>query len=408
MQIDLARLFPRRVTLAAEPDLARALPAHGGVYLLADAAEQTILLAACEDLRRVVPARLAASDGRSRRARLGEIAATLWFRPTFSQFETALRYLDTVRLVHPHDYRKRLGFGPAWFIRGEAGATPPRLRVVCECLPGPADHVGPYAARSDADAVVAELDDLFDLCRKLDVLRQAPHGRACEYLEMGRCPAPCDGRFPMADYARGVNAALRFAAGDRAPRLAALETNMRQSAARLAFERAGDLKRRMERAAALFARRELQLAGDLDRFGWLIVQRAGPRSSSRRRLKVKPFRVTARQVVEGSPVGLDEVEAAAPHWLAPPTTAGDAPPAEAVAASEQLWCVAHFLFKRPAARGLYYAADALPSAALLAADAEREFLRRPEPQTGEAAPIVSEPPDAPESPSTPDETQAAG
>ena len=38
---------------------------------------------------------------------------------------------------------------------------------------------------------------LRDLCRKHDILVQAPTGQACVYHEMGRCPAPCDGSMTL-------------------------------------------------------------------------------------------------------------------------------------------------------------------------------------------------------------------
>src|SRR5262249_43555506 len=153
-----------------------------------------------------------------------------------------------VRRLYPKDYRKRLAFGPAWFLRGDPGEAIPRITVVKEYPADGARYVGPFATRADAEATIHVVEDLFDLCRKYDILRQAPDGKPCEYWEMGKCPAPCDGRVPMEEYRAAIGRAMDFAAGDRERAFAALDERMRSAAKGLQFERAAALKRSIEQA----------------------------------------------------------------------------------------------------------------------------------------------------------------
>jgi hypothetical protein len=391
-------LLPHRIEIdPAGPPAAARLPTHGGVYVLADAEGRTILTAACEDLRRAVSARLAAPhESRTRRARLGDVARSVLWAPTFSPFETHLRYLAVVRRLYPEDYRRRLGFAPAYFLRGHTREAIPRITAVTHYSDDGARLVGPFATRRDAEATIDVLNDVFDLCRKYDILRQAPHGRPCEYLEMGKCPAPCDGRVPMSDYQAAIGRAMSCAAGDRSAATAELERRMRQAAGEQQFERAAALHRTLERAEAHFRHPGLRFVRDLAEFQWLVVQRGGPRSRSPKRLLLKPFFVTRAGVAEGQPAPLDALESTGETWLERARQPPGAAKGDAAERSECIWCVTRFLFKGEDAAGLFYRADFLPNVDRLVRDARERFLKRAE----EPASPVAPPAEGPAGPAT--------
>ena len=93
-----------------------------------------------------------------------------------------------------------IGFGPSWFIHIDPQAPLPRFEPTSRVYQQPGMYWGPYATRGDAAEVIADLEDLFDLCRYHDILDKSPHGQACAYFEMGKCPAPCDGSVPAETY----------------------------------------------------------------------------------------------------------------------------------------------------------------------------------------------------------------
>jgi hypothetical protein len=348
-----------------------ALPTHGGVYLIADRDDRPILLSMGENLRRVVIHRLATdhADQKSRRTNLAEIAARVYWTPTFSRFETAWAHWRAVRHLNPRGYRKDLAFGPSYFLRvaqwGGPPSPPPRFTVVSEYTEDAATYVGPFATRKDADAMLQTLEDAFDLCRYYHILEQAPHGQACAYFEMGKCPAPCDGTIPLSQYQSMIADAAAFAAGHTAARLEALIGQMKSAAAAQHFEKAAAIRQTLERADAIHKRSENRFVADLSAFRWLVVQRGGPRSASPRKARVRPFFVDRGHLMRGDPVALADLDAALPAWLqasaalSPESVAG---PADARAGSEIIWLVCKYLFQAERAPGLFIRRDRLPDA----------------------------------------------
>ncbi len=360
-------LFDHQLDLAPDrPTDPRALPTGGGVYLVADAGDRPILLACGENLRRIVIHRLATppSDRTSKRARLADIAARLLWRPTFSRFETALIHWQIARTLFPRDYRKQIGFSPAWFLHVDPGDRLPRFTAVREFRHDAARYAGPFPTRRGAEAWIHLLEDMFDLCRYYDVLEQTPAGRPCAYFEMGRCPAPCDGSLPLSDYRRMTADALAFTLGDRHPRRSTLRHSMQVAAHARAYEKAASIRQTLDRADALIQRPDNAHVTDLREARWLVVQRAGPARRVEKKTFVKPFFLCCGALETGEPTALADLAAAVPRWietgrtLSPPPTASRE---DEIARSERLWLLSRFLFAGDRAPGLFLRLDQLPA-----------------------------------------------
>lgn len=356
----------------------RALPTHGGVYLIVDRGRRPVLLAHGENLRRVVVNRLAAPapDQKSKRTNLAEVAGGVYWRGTFSRFETALAHWRIVRLHDPRGYRKSVGFGPVWFLRVRPEERLPRFTAVRETADDGARYAGPFQTRRSADAWIQMLEDVFDLCRYYDILEQVPNGQPCAYFEMGKCPAPCDGSISMSQYAGMIASAWAFTVGDREPGLSRLSALMQSAADQLKFEKAASLRQSMERAETLLKRPDNKHIGDLSSCRWLIIQRGGPPRRTTEHTLIKPFVVHGGTIVEGRPVSLELVDSVAPLWIdeyggrpVPAANTRD----EQIARSELLWLVGKFLFQEDRAPGLFLRFDRLPDANQLVADMHRRF-----------------------------------
>ncbi|MCZ6698310.1 MAG: UvrB/UvrC motif-containing protein [Planctomycetota bacterium] len=367
----------------------RALPTHGGVYLIVDRERRPVLLAHGENLRRVVVNRLAAPapDQKSRRTNLSEIAGSVYWRGTFSRFETALVHWRIVRLHDPRGYRESIGFGPSWFLRVRSEEQLPRFTAVRELRDDGARYAGPFQSRRGADAWVQMLEDIFDLCRYYDILEQVPNGQPCAYYEMGKCPAPCDGSIPMSAYADMIANAWAFTVGDREPGLSRLSALMQSAAGRLEFEKAAALRQSIERAESLFKRPDNKYIGDVSTCRWLIVQRGGPARRTHEHTLIKPFVVHCGAIVEGEPISLAQADSVVPRWI---EDYGEQPvPAvntrdEQIARSELLWLVGKFLFQEDRAPGLFLRFDRLPDVDELVADIRRRFGSASLPESDEA------------------------
>ncbi|MFO0840635.1 MAG: hypothetical protein U1D55_19165 [Phycisphaerae bacterium] len=226
------------------------LPGVAAVCGFQDADGRTILVGFTQHLRRWALSRLADPQRAARgKADLAEISRRIVWRRVHCGLEARWVYYRVVRGLHPRDYRKRLTFGPAWFLRRSCAADVPEIEVSSRVYLDPGEFVGPWPTETDARECLHVLWDLFDLCRYPEEVRRTPGGRRCAYADMGRCDAPCDGSVPLATYAQRAAAAWRFASGGIKEWLSEADGRMRDAARKQNFERAALIKRQREAAA---------------------------------------------------------------------------------------------------------------------------------------------------------------
>ncbi|MFQ6049297.1 MAG: UvrB/UvrC motif-containing protein, partial [Phycisphaerae bacterium] len=272
--------------------------------------------------------------------------------------------------LYPRRYRELLGFGPCWFLQVDPTERLPRFVSTQHVYrrPLPTRYLGPFATRNDSASFAQILEDLFDLCRKYEILERVPHGQRCAYFEMGRCPAACDGSISLEQYRQMVSQAVAFAGRQRAEFMQGLQEAMARAAAELDFERAAAARDRLERARRADAQ-PFRFVADAERFCWLIVQRAGGTSW------VKAFLVRQGAIDETEPVRLRALDEAAGQWIAKLAAEPTVPPEPSVRA-EQTWLVGHFLFKQDRSGGLYLHADQLGEPCELAELVRAHFAGR--------------------------------
>jgi hypothetical protein len=349
--VDLAELFDHHFDLPdpGEPLDRLSLPAGGGVCVLTDADGHVVQTLTSQALRRSLMLRLDPSPkpGGRPRADLRAIVRCVWWRPTYSVFETSLAYLEIARQLNPGGYRQDLAFGPAWFARVNPQDRFPRWIADKLAFEPPAVDVGPFPRRSSCRQFIEMLEDLFDLCRYYDVLKQAPAGQACAYKDMGKCPAPCDGSVSMDHYRRAIAASAEFARGRCEPRFAELEEAMNAAAGRLQFEQAARLREQVARARKLLARDE-RVQKTPEDFRYLVVQRGGGTTY------LKPFFVDRGVISTGAVVRLGQVDQVVTDWTDKMTRHARIASANSpLQRSESIWLVTHFLSKGDDAPGLF-------------------------------------------------------
>ncbi len=333
------------------------VPAKMAVYLLLDASDGPLLLATVGDLRAALKRRLTdtPAENRSKRVQYGQLCARVLFRIVHSPFAANWHYYRTARLLFPDAYRDMISWRPTHFIAIKPAQRFPRFQRT-ETLDEPGmTYVGPIAERRAADKLIETLEDLFDLCRYYHILVQAPHGKACAYKEMGKCPAPCDGTVLMEHYRGQIAEAVAFLdAPDDAvnPRVgyarwrATQESAMRTAASQLAFETASKLKARLGRAALIeqlpFARMDV-----LSRFAYLALQ------PGQGKPYVEPFFIRAGAgddgscIAVGTPVKRKGLPKAAEAWYLRARELATKPVFSplSVEQAEEISLVAHHLFR---------------------------------------------------------------
>ncbi len=382
-RLDVDRLFGPDSVAVAPPlgeEALAAIPAKRGVFLLVSAEGRPILLTTAADMRSRLRFRLTEpqEDGPSRRADLRAITARIAWRLTHSAFETDWQFLELARAIWPRTYTELLSSRPAWFLTVEADAAIPELGRTQALDAALAERsLGPFPDRSGTEKFIEALTDAFDLCRCVQILRQAPRGSACPYKQMGRCGAPCDGTGSLADYRDALLQAARYAAGDREGLRRELDAEMRSAAKAMAFEHAAGIKARLERLADLEAPKYAHV-GPARQARYVIVQ-SGPRAS-----QACSF-LCDRGAIQPGPL-LDYPPQAQP--LSALLAGSDALAAQhrdlTVVDLQRLGLVTSYLFAAPAKRGLILARRDVAGPAQLAeaieAAAEDLKLRAPKPR----------------------------
>lgn len=377
-------LFDHKLDIEQDGTLeGTSLPTHGGVYLITDGRQTPVFLSYGEGLRRIVQGRLTAPppEQRSKRTDLRQVARRVYWRDTFSRFESTLVHWQIARVLDPDGYQQHIGFSPSWFLRADTADRIPHISTTKKVRSDNADYIGPFATRRDADAWIHMLEDLFDLCRHHSILEQSPTGEPCAYHEMGKCDAPCAGLTPMDAYRQQVIDATTFSTGNREPRLETVRSAMRDAADQLAFEKAGTIRKTLDRAKALTQKPEYDYITDISTYCWLIIQRAGPRRRTASGTLLKPFYCRHGSIEMGEPVPLNDIKEQVPRWLdhcRPSRRMPATKPEQDIHRQEGLSLVAKFLFQRDRAPGLFFRFDQLPSVDSLARTITQTFLARSE------------------------------
>ncbi|NOS99770.1 MAG: hypothetical protein HOP29_03995 [Phycisphaerales bacterium] len=370
--ISWSALFPEHVDLAPAGEAVdgRKLPARGGVYAFIGDDERIVQVMAAESVRRTALARLnqPVADGSSKRADLRAVTRRIAWRPTWSRFETSWVYLSIARRLWPTSYRRRLGFGPAYFATVDLDGRLPRWRVEEYAWNPGRREVGPFARRGHCAAFIETLVDLFDLCRDYAILERVPDGRPCSYFDMGRCPAPCDGSVSLDAYRSMMRASYAFAIGRGEERLSEWEGRMQEAAGQRDFARAQRIKETLARARKSL-RRDGPVVPTPDTFRYLVVQRGRGRST------VIPYFVRAGAIDQGAAATIDEVPHIGIQWMEAARRTVDETAADRIEQSGHIWLVTHFLAKGESAPGLFLHVDELPTPDNLAAIVRQKFAR---------------------------------
>ena len=375
--MSIERLFSENLdrSTAERPFDTQQLPSHGGVYAFADARGAIIQLSSAENLRRAVAFRLYPPDDPTKRPRTDLLPITnrVWWKPTRSQFETFLEFHEIAYQLYAGRHRKMCAFGPSWFAGINLNDRFPRWLAAHDPFAGESACVGLFATRRKCEEFVKQIEDLFSLCRYHDILEQTPHGEACAYFEMQRCPAPCDGTIPFDQYRKALAGSVEFVLGAKDPVRSRLRRQMKAASDDLDFERANRAKQDLDTAealATLLARVHRRVCD----FRYLIVQRAGGRTN------VKAFVVNQGDIQPTEPARLKELEQVAPHWLERAGQAAAPARVDSTFAAERIWLVSYFLQKRDRTPGLYIHHSELPDALGLADLIRRTFS--PKAKTG--------------------------
>ncbi|GAB6879589.1 excinuclease ABC subunit C [Halorubrum gandharaense] len=234
------------------------LPTEPGVYQFR-ADDITLYVGKAVDLRDRVRSY---ADPRSGRIR-GMVARAddLEFAVTDTETQALLLEANLIKRLQPR-YNVRLKDDKSYPLVQFTDHLVPRIEVTRDPDEG-ATAYGPYTSKGRVEAVIKAVRDEYRL-RGCSDHKYDNRERPCLDYEMGICSAPCTGEIDPDAYAEDVAAAKRFFEGETGVLADPLRRRMEAAAERAEFERAANLRDRLEAVEAFHGEGGEAVAGRSD------------------------------------------------------------------------------------------------------------------------------------------------
>ena len=249
--------------LTPRPQLAEALtslPDKAGVYLFKDGKGRLLYVGKAESLRDRVRSYFHDEALLTPKIqRVVEQAEQLEYILTDSPVQALIWENDLVRKEQPR-YNTKLRDDKHYpYIRINVQDPWPVARVTRRMVRDGAKYFGPFPHATSVRQTLDTLSRLFPhiLCNRT-ITGTDP--RACLYLYIKRCPAPCIGLIDNAAYRQIVDDMVRFLEGKNRRVMDDLRRQMDEAADNLEFERAADLRDRLKAAEQVIEQERLGYA----------------------------------------------------------------------------------------------------------------------------------------------------
>ncbi len=221
-------------------DRAGELPREPGVYQFYDG-ETVLYVGKAVDLRSRV--RSYADPRGHRIARMVDRAASIDFSVTDTETQALLLEANLIKRYQPR-YNVRLKDDKSYPLVQLTNHPVPRIEVTRD--PDEAATVfGPYTSKRRVEIVVKALRETYGL-RGCSDHKYSGRDRPCLDFEMGLCTAPCTGEISEEEYREDVESVARFFEGETGVLVDPLRREMEEAAQAAEFERAANLRDRLE------------------------------------------------------------------------------------------------------------------------------------------------------------------
>ena len=216
------------------------LPASPGVYLMHDASGEVIYVGKAVVLKNRVRQYFQSPRGKS--AKIRQMVSHIdrfEYIVTDSETEALVLECNLIKEYRPR-YNTMLVDDKGYpFIRVTVEEAYPRVFMTREMKRDKSRYFGPFTSAYAVRETLELLHALYPIrtCRKV-LPRDFGKERPCLNYDMGRCPAPCTGNVPEAEYRKRVDGILRFLEGDYKDVLRDLKEKMKAASERQEYEEA--------------------------------------------------------------------------------------------------------------------------------------------------------------------------
>jgi excinuclease ABC subunit C len=220
----------------------KALPDKPGVYFFKSRTSEILYIGKAKSLRKRVRSYTYRSYKHSKRTRqLVRHIRTVDYTVCGSELEALLLESRLIKENLPefNITQRRLRNFP--FVKITMNEDFPRVFVTWEIEPDRAKYLGPFARLDEAQETVDLIHRLFPV-RQCEKEIPARPQKPCLNYHINRCLGPCSGKLSRTDYRKVVDSAIRLLSGQRDSLIRDMETDMREAAANLRFEKAARLR----------------------------------------------------------------------------------------------------------------------------------------------------------------------
>ena len=236
-------------------DRARSAPSQPGVYQFFDG-ETVLYVGKAVDIRSRV--RSYADPRSDRIRRMVRAADGLEFAVTDTETQALLLEANLIKRHQPR-YNVRLKDDKSYPLVQLTDHPIPRIEITRD--PNDAATVfGPFTDKGRVETAVKAIREIYGLRGCSDHKYQGRE-RPCLDYEMGLCTAPCTGEIDPESYRDDVDSAIRFFEGETGVLADPLRREMETAAQQQAFERAANLRDRLETVEAFHGGGESAVSG---------------------------------------------------------------------------------------------------------------------------------------------------
>ena len=273
------------------------LPTNAGLVLFADSQGLPILLLAAANIRRTAKNKLAEQKETTKKADLKSITAKIYYSLCPCKFRLALMHYKAVKKIFPSNYKDHITFVRPWFIGVNLSEKIPFFSITKKPVLNKGEKIlGPVPSLKSATAFLKALEDAFKLCKRNDLVNNPQRAAGCPYLQMDACCGVCGGKISPEDYQNIIKDA--FEAGAQPTKtIERFQADMQTASKELSFERAAELKRKIEKLS-LLKKQTYRWTGDLEKLKIIHIDKSAKIKQEDSRAKKQTFAVFAMNFFE--------------------------------------------------------------------------------------------------------------
>jgi DNA polymerase-3 subunit epsilon len=236
--------------------LADDLPRAPGVYLFRDRAGQVLYVGKSKDVRSRVRSYFYGDARKHVQDLLGRVGSIQAIPTPGGELEALVVESRLIARYEPRYNRRGKGWRRSAYLKLDTAEAFPRLKVVRRARADGSWYLGPFGTSARARLAKEAIEDVVPLRTCTRPMSARTRSSPCVRADIGRCPAPCDGRIEPERYGELVREVLSSLSSPGGL-LAALEARMERLAAAERFEEAADQRDRLRALAhALWSARQ--------------------------------------------------------------------------------------------------------------------------------------------------------